>query len=372
MKKKIICVLAVTMILTSCGLQNNTMKTFDNIDVSASPVSEAYNNYEKLLGQDFGKITMPSEITKTEFNEVYKLSTKLYKSKDIEKEGKAYFKAFFGESFDDKLCGIGDWGYDFLYENEGNTGSFGVDLFMFKNSYDHSEFNLESIKDIYKIRKLSETDKANIKIGEVSVIEIINNFENFAKDNLSKLNNGFDIKASDIYTYDKDGQQRTRIIGKKEYKNIPFEEYESPFFQNDNNQTLNFYSHDDIEATINESGEMIGFLSQNNKLKLSEEKLDKMISLESAAKILQDNLAENSNYVFEDVLLMYCCKITQPFVDVTDGKDIDPKLQEELDNRVLVFEPTWYFIFDDEYSGLSRQGIKVNAVTGEITMDLVK
>ena len=371
MKKKILSVLAVTMILTSCGLQNNTMKTFDNIDVSASPVSEAYNNYEKLLGQDFGKITMPSEITKTEFNEVYKLSTKLYKSKDIEKEGKAYFKAFFGESFDEKFSGL-NGGFYCVYDNHGDSGEFGEGLYLSTGSYVPGEFKSENIKEVCKIRKLSETDKANIKIGEVSVNEIINNFESFANENLSKLNSGFDIKASDVFTYDKDGQQRTRIIGKKEYKNITFEEYESPFFQNDNNQSLTFFSASSISSTITENGDVIGISFYGNKSNPSEEKLDKMISLESAAKILQDNLAENSNYVFDDVLLMYCCKITQPFLDVTDGKDIDPKLQEELDNRVLVFEPTWYFIFDDEYSGLSRQGIKVNALTGEITMDLVK
>ena len=66
---------------------------------------------------------------------------------------------------------------------------------------------------------------------------------------------------------------------------------------------------------------------------------------------------------------MYCCKYTQNILNVTEeDKEKLKKLIEEDNSTEYVYRPTWYFIINEENNVSS--GIKVDAITGEITMDI--
>ena len=159
-----------------------------------------------------------------------------------------------------------------------------------------------------------------------------------------------------------------RIVGEQLYFGIPFESCGSTFIQSKGDEMTSYgFSYADAEMTSVKDFFLVS--NQMNPIIARFEPLDSIISLKGAVEILKNNLARNTDYTFSDIKLMYCCKHTQQNINVQDeDREKLKKLIAEENTREDVYRPTWYFIIKEESD--STCGIKVDAVTGEITMDI--
>ena len=97
---------------------------------------------------------------------------------------------------------------------------------------------------------------------------------------------------------------------------------------------------------------------------------NEIISLKAAAELLQNELADNLRLRFTEVRLMYCCKDTYPNLDPNingDKEAMREKMEKEFSIQRSEYVPTWCFFLGNPDS--VRTSIKINAVTGEITID---
>ena len=87
---------------------------------------------------------------------------------------------------------------------------------------------------------------------------------------------------------------------------------------------------------------------------------------------MKNGLAEYSLYSFDDVKLMYVNLFTsetpENMMKLTNEERREYfKKSAETERE---FTPTWAFIVNNNGSGFERKLIKVNAITGEITIDV--
>ena len=81
-----------------------------------------------------------------------------------------------------------------------------------------------------------------------------------------------------------------------------------------------------------------------------------MIKLSDAAILLSNNLSQNSHYEIKSVELRYCCRVEN---------------DADIESQTLIYEPTWIFVTECDQTGFYRKDIKVNAISGEIFMEVV-
>ena len=134
---------------------------------------------------------------------------------------------------------------------------------------------------------------------------------------------------------------------------------------------MSFYSFVQPNLDVFGKDEFSNFHTDPPYVIKSKEEITKLYSLKDACEILKSGLAEYSNYKFDDVRLMYVNLFTSESqnlskMTVEEQKEYFKKSAE----AEREFTPTWAFIMNDNGSGFERKLIKVNAVTGEITMDV--
>lgn len=369
---------------SSCAWQNGSgknpnesdPKTFTVEDVEKTSVDHLWDGYEELQGASYGKtLSLPEKINIYETDKVYRF--KLNKKTDFDnlQDGKKFFSDFFGDNFDESICKLNSDvnrleyrvgevvsvyqnGLMFAYKNTS-------DIFMGESDKDESKDPyIASFKAVDDSDKVLELDKGSSKISE-----LCGTVKEFCEKELYPTYEEFEIVPFDVIHYKtKDMRKQAEVVCQLRYKGIPLEDRFSPLLKiqpgsEPGESTNTYYIPNYILFELDQKDNINAIYTACTPQKIEGTEVNELISFKGAVNILATNLAPNSEYEFEDVQLMYCCKRTTMNKDANDP---DPEFKDVAEPY---FEPTWCFFWDTFRGGFGRQAIKVNAITGEITID---
>lgn len=369
--------LTLSLLLAGCGSDNsgNTQETEIKEFV---PVSEMYDGYEQLQGKDFGNFKLPESIEKPEFEKLYRFPDRRGGADvpDEETRTKELLKRTFGEEPEESLISA--------YENWDGSKTYTLTLPEGRSAAVLHGFPISIIKSAEElitpqqelIHEYSPEDGGGIvelKNSSCSVSELLDNMQKRLESEVMQGLEGFEFVPRSISNFrNSNSVSYTQIEYEVYYRGIKLE-YDSPMSvlqSKSEYQVMTSYSINSVSLTAADKEDYAIFSSTFSEQYPLTEEVTEAISLERAVQILQNELAQYSFYDFDSVELCYCCKITAPVITNTD-KDEDSRILADYGEiETAYFEPTWCF----NYTGnpnvqQRREAVKVNAVTGEITID---
>ena len=371
--------------------RDNDLHTQTVKDVELSPVSEAYAGKDEILGTSItlkgdndeeATLTFPSVISEYRPEKAYILTNITNAAYDFKKgaaemqeNAPKLFKAFYGDKYDESCCSFLELNDLETLIREDYNGKNGEVGWLGASGYalidDMTLFGDASKKAIPAETFFFKDNPArtvSLSDGEITLQEAADRFTEDFKSALPDLAYGFEIRPYKAVISDYNGGSLLSVIGEKLHEGIPFECSMSTYINTQNGKETS-YGFTYADADMRSVGAYYAVSDQNNPIIARSEPLDKIIPLKGAVEILKKNLARNTDYTFSDIKLMYCCKHTQQNINVNDeDREKLKKLIAEENTREDVYRPTWYFIIKEESD--STCGIKVDAVTGEITMDI--
>ena len=400
-----VCMIIVSLFMfVSCSEQDNSNENQAESEISiASQVwdgheesparsfdkvlpSQAWEGYEELQGKSFGNVfTLPEKIRPVKADEAYSFYTENDHNEDQQANSEKYFKLLFGNDYDEKY--ISDQGEAKIYSDGDNGKYYAMYLYGPGTMVMNGIRPLSSIDSGYelKTRYDPERDKDTVlEVGNESITvgKLCENAVGFCTAKFDGHSNEFELYPAVLLYYhdaDHDYYSASVTIGLK-YKGIPGEYHFTPLYSDEDRGfyhvtthycpmmfTLDMYGSDDFRA----------LMVYCTDIMIHGEKLDEIIPLKEAASILEQELAQNSKYKFERVELLYCAK------NKSINANIEPGMSEEdlarANERAAAdygkvpprtYVPTWVFtVTANSINGTMEKYIKVNAVTGEITID---
>ena len=372
--------------------RENDLHTQSVEEFTLSPVKEAYSGKEEILGttielpvgeEDKVSLKFPAVISEYHPEKAYILTNITNAAYDFKKgaaemqeNAPKLFKAFYGDKYDESCCSFVELNELETYIIENYNGKNGETAWLGASGYslikDQSVFDKRSQKavtiDTYFFK--DHPDKTvELPDGQITLTAAAERFAELFKTTLSDFTFGYEIRPCKAVISECGGDKALRIVGEQLYFGIPFESCGSTFIQSKGDEMTSYgFSYADAEMTSVKDFFLVS--NQMNPIIARSEPLDKIIPLKGAVEILKKNLARNTDYTFSDIKLMYCCKHTQQNINVNDeDREKLKKLIAEENTREDVYRPTWYFIIKEESD--STCGIKVDAVSGEITMDIL-
>ena len=375
MLSKKICTLILVLFsvsLVGCALKNNE-KTLSTVDNAKTEASKAYEGYEDLQGKDCGKIILPQNIEPIELKKLFCFEKKKAEVGDSSEQSRMFFKAFFGDDYNESC--ISESGEDqYSYTSpDGGTANFGrgMPISAFRagasQAVTENEIVYDPSKDSEKVLELNK--------GSCTVEELCKMTDSFISKAISPLYQGYDLFPYKVrYISSNGGFNKTvKVIYAVRLNGVMFEETFSPLFDVQDKgyySVITNYSPCYVELGCDSPenvGYMLNYLARFDPAGAPQ---NEIISLKAAAELLQNELADNLRLIFTEVRLMYCCKDTYPNLDPNINEDKEAmreKMEKEFSIQRSEYVPTWCFFLGNPDS--VRTSIKINAVTGELTID---
>ena len=371
MRKIIVIFLTAICLLCGCSEQDNSANNYENSDdLVFAASSEIMNGYDELSGQKYSTFSLPETADLTAPEEICAIEVVPREKTIIETDGQKLFRALVPEGFKSENCCWDDNNYFYTYNDEHYTAQFTGSLLTFSsNKKNAGEMSSENLSERFDAKR--DGDKT-FRLGNdtISVAKMSSIAEKYLNERIGFLVPDFEIKVHDFFPYKTANEYRVRIISALYCKGIAIEEYISPTFDISNDQIKSYYNCM-IDMIMTAPDECILLnMSSIPRISSSENK-EKVIGIKEAVNLLDRSLAPNMSFSFDDIKLMYCGLLTQPVIDATNGDYEAARAETEKFEAIPKrLEPTWCFIIDNKLSGFSRQIIKLNALTGEITMDI--
>lgn len=377
MKKlmSVITALALTAsLLCGCSKDGGTAKEVE--DVKKVPVSQIWDGYEELQGQDYGVIKMPDKIEKQDADKLFRLRTELRKG-DHEKFTEQFLKAFFGSSYEEKYLTLNSESK--TYEYKAPDGSYGYINELGPATAGNENFVSRKNKFSASKNYSAEKDRnvtLNLSGGDCTVGELCDKAQEFISSALLPLYNSDDLPMRPVrvtYIKSKDGKDAyADVYCTYSYKGISFDDSTAPFERTilDGLPVQTFFLTPCITLSFDCKDRVGLYSSMTVPYDPKPEELTELVPLSEAAELLKKELAAKSRYEFEKVSLKYCKKVTAPDTAYDDSELSSAAISTIAEHDDGYIVPMWVFqwsVRDD--NGLSQLAIKVNAVTGEITID---
>lgn len=378
MKKKVLLVGAVLLLLCSCSAQQkDEYAQKSSEDIVMSPVSQAYSGYEEILGKDYGNIKMPDKITKADIDEVYRFKARLYCSEDKQAQaeaGKKMFSAFYGDDYSEENCGFDEYNYRYIYTKNNRLLGACENASFYADREDLEPSKLAEYVECYPVKGNEDKVITLCNNESCKVSEIASCAMNFIDDHYSPLLEGFTIEPQDVFARKYGDENIGYVHFAYKYKGVQMEAYPSHYYKeytsDDGKQMSNSFIVTNTCAFVDGKDKLLGINIDNQREVTKETALSEMISLKDAAELAAKELAPNSEYVVDDIKLMYCSLNVYPTVNAFE-RTIEEQIENAKKSNKIEkeFYPTWVFICNNDFSGFGRYSIKVNAVTGEIIID---
>lgn len=368
--KKGTALLLCAVMLASCSQSESGDKA---AEAERVPVSQIYDGYD--ADDRFEHLVLPREITKQELNEVYSLMIAAETPKDSEAKAKRVFKAFWGDSYDESRISCDDKQEYFDYDNGSDFGNYYAGSISLTRLYG-SAVEAASNEPWLIGRDDSRSLDSIFPGTELTAGMLAQSMPRDISDIVSEHEPDFDIQPYSILDTTAGMEHYALLHYGLSYKGIPLQSFMSSLFEQyieEGEKKLKSYAFSGIEARFDKDAQLVS-VSTPSPLKLvSAERQEKLLSLGSAARLLDSELAENIYYEIDDVQLMYCCKTVQPELDVEKlGAERVKEICDELNRTPQLYEPTWCFIGNYQNGWQFAWSIKVNAITGEVTIDAPK
>ena len=361
-------ILAIVMSLGICGCSgDNNGAVLSTEGAVKVPAAQAYDGYEELQGKDFEILVMPEKIKKQEISEIYSFTCTPLAGLDEKQTAEDYFRAMAGEAFDSSfITHPSDRHYRYSDPEEFTMEfSNGCPInAAYRGAMLEGTYHLDVIGCYY-----ADEDRdvpLELKNGTFTVGEICRSISATVSRVFYPLYDGFDIYPYKIdYYLDGDTSKVAEVTCAVRYKGMTLEIGSSPLFEivrKNGYEVITNYCPNYMTFDIDTLGSIRFFYNSFAPRDVIAEEQSSMLSLGDAVKLLEENLAEHSRYIFTDAELLYCCKST--YASPLPGHSLDEVEEEFPESR---YEPTWCFVFklsEDKYGD-----IKVNALSGEITVE---
>ena len=361
---------AILILGTACTEQDNNANWKTTYSIETVNAKEIFKGSDELQGKDLNMLKLPEQIEAIDTDDIYTFPFEPAASDKEAENSKAFFKAVFGDEYSDSFW-KDEGNRVYSYNSEKGLVSF------FRNNCPENYYssargavNTTEVLGTY----YADADREKIvelKNGKCSIGEICDTVSDFISKAFYPLYGEFKIYPYIItYIIDDNMEKSAEVTCAVSYHGVTLEPLFSTLFEVEERaeyKVITNYVPSHMLFYLDGKDSIIFFTNRFGTKQMDTKKLDKLISLKDAVDILTDNLAEYSRYDIEQVALYYCCKNTAP--SPVEDEKLNSKMAEDFkDVPKCCFEPTWCFIWHTDDG--RQQDIKVNAVTGEITMEL--
>ena len=378
--RKAIALLCAAVMLTACSEENSNanVQEGDSSAAERKSVSELFEGCGELQGKDFDNFRMPDKIEKPDYKKLYRFPDRRGGADIPDEKAKTVelLNNCFGDRFDEALMTCQEnWDGSSLYSFYLPDGSgaavlhgFPVSIVKFAGTVLTPDF------EMLGSFSAADADKTvELKDGSCTVGELLAGMQKRLEKEILPNAGGFELVPLRIYNRkNSEGLCYADIEYGAEYQGIMLEDYSPMFIEQMRNgyEVTTSYSAASITLTVLEKDDYAILSSTFSEQYPLTEELTEAITLEGAVTILKNELAEYSKFSFDSVELKYCCKVTAPVLTGTDKAEDSRILADYGEVGTAYFEPTWcfFYIASDANEG-HREAVKVNAVTGEITID---
>lgn len=372
MKIKLLSAILLTLLFSSCAFQDNKANNQTTENAELVPSAKAYDGYENYLGQDHKKFKLPQSISKIETNNIYILECNVQENQTSSDDVKSIYKKYYGDSYDEDML-ITDPNGGLVYLVGENSSSYwGMDIVLMESSFDAADYSSDEnpLKGRY-ITDLQSEETVSVSAGQYVIQDECQFINDYTSELLKDFYKGWSFKVKDIYTEKVEEETRLDFSSCLMYENIPFQYSGSEYFIVDNNGSISYWLTSQLNGVI-EDDEFIYIHAGVPYTVLNKTKQDEIISFSEAVRILDDGIAENAGFEFVNAELMYCSLTTQPALDYSENADRNAtdKIAEEYQLQTKTFEPYWCFEIANEYTTKIKRYVKVNALTGELFIDM--
>ena len=370
--KKLLFIIPLCTLLALCSCKtNNGGSTTESVNTDKVSVSELYNGIEDIQGKAYKKFTMPEKITKNECNDVYNLTLGYSNEKQdlsqLTQKGEKLVTAFSEKSLDDSKGLLVD---NFRYDYTDNDFYCDVDMYDGFSATLNSNENINDEVTDFELYNIPREDNAgksyNLKTGTMTAQQAAEFADKFMVENLKDFTGDLLPQTKYVCAYNSESADCFHIVAEYTYEGIPLDMNLSPFFPANNNDLV-YYLDTVSDMKISSADSIESICANSNYVVKKADKIEKLISLQDAVNILDDQLAENSSYNFSDCELMYChINHQQGQNEVVNPDDI------VIDTTITYdFSPVWCFYIQKDCNDLqslkSPDTIRVDALSGEVT-----
>ncbi len=362
--KKLIAILAAALMLTACAGSWEQANDQQADGFRKAAVSEAYADWSAVLEKSYDKFTLPKEISVPEVTEVFQLECNNPKGALSEDAVKEIYRNFYGASFDEKNISRDEHGGIVYTAGSSRSAYWGRDTSLVAEDPAVPESSAPARYSCF-----SDRDRM-LSFGgrSITVSEAASEISAGLSKMLSPLYPDLNIGIEELEQLD---ENNIRFAGSLSLDGVPFQYLSSAFMKIDNDGNMDYWMFTSLNGVYSREGFTLVNADAPPALR-ERKKQESIISLKEAVRILDSELAEYLKYEFLDIKLMYCCLTHQQQIDRSDPKTAEQadRLAEEESLRPRSFEPMWCFEIKPSGEDTAKRYVKVNAVTGDVFMDI--
>ncbi|MBR6100867.1 MAG: hypothetical protein IKP95_00390 [Ruminococcus sp.] len=371
MKISFLCLAVSVMALTSCSGSDSTKNP--DVDLTAVEARQAFKGAEELMGQDYGSFTMPAAFDIPQLSEVYEIS---YNTEfpDYDKQKLSdLFTKFGGELFDkSQLSEDGTGGYYFGSDKLNCSYLTGMLDMSFVNEQPDPETQAEQ-PEMKLLGHYSVGSQFDETVTLNGIDTSVGQLAGFLDAELNQLLVGFtepyELRAQVIEAYN-----TSNVFANCAYtlEGIPLQNWRSASRRLIEGKGVEYFDCFNVNAELQSTDKISLVYSWGGPPNILEKKkLESIIPLKRAVGILQSTLDPADLYNFKDVQLMYCGTVVNPRTsDIVNDAEVDSQQQAAFRAETKTLRPMWCFFVDFDSDNYNEQVIRVNAVTGEVILDL--
>ena len=381
MKTKMLTITLAALLLISCSSQENGENAKQADGTNKVPISQIWNGYEELQGKQYGNaFTLPEKIEPVNVERLYSFVPKDNpKWEKVKSTAKPFMKAFYGESFkDDNMTETSNSAGEKRIEYSSREGDYCLVTGSGPLAGNKAGFEPLSATSIIEVTDRYDPSQRDVSleldIGTCTVGELCDNAKSFCDRTFRPLFSDYEFEPAKVTVcLTNEMKNHAMVICGMRYKGLLMEPFFSQLNQVEDRgkyQVYTYYSPNYIELDMNGADSVYAFNNQAIPSQNKEKELTEIISFKSAVGLLENNLAVNSDYKIEKVSLMYCQKFTYPGLS-SDEKTNSDILADYGEIPDQPYVPTWCFSWESTVNNsYAVFYVKVNAVTGEITIDI--
>ncbi|MBR6100868.1 MAG: hypothetical protein IKP95_00395 [Ruminococcus sp.] len=368
MKKHLLCLIAGAMILASCSSSESS--NAGGYDLSMVGVKQAFTGADELMGAYYEKFTLPESFGTPEITELYELTVNTADTDLGSDRVKRLFYDYLGEGAEyGSFVTVGNnTGYHLGFTDVSDpigSCSYTGNKFRLYHTYKRIDTG-ETFPEHYRCLIGSGTDTDMTIIGKPTTSEQEAAYIEKYLDELFEGCFDFGIKTQLLDAYSNGDITANCAFA---YAGVPIQSFETAYSGKAGNSGKEYYAYFNAEVGLAGNNVFWSIVTTRIPRLVDKQSIEQIISLKRAVGILQNVLDTDEVYTFSDVRLMYCGKEEDHRTE-TSKAELKEQEEKEFDLQERVLRPMWCFFILDPDSIYTDRCIKVNAVTGEVILDL--
>lgn len=361
---------------------NNTINNSNcDFEFEYIPVSELSDNFELSLKHKYSQFSISNSISFDQPNEINIMS---FKKREEFNEFQKIMKLFFtSHEISNQVINESEEYTSFYNEIDKIYGCVGKDGFISilkPNAFDISfSYNEPNIKAYHINQSENLNDEYQFVNGTYSISEAVSYVNNWLENEYSVYSSDFKYNVKSIIVREHKGNYLFEILANASYKGVPIDSYtrEAEFINGQPTGEMTYVDYG-IQIQMIEKNSIDSFTNLIGIIEpLETQKVDKVISLESALKYCENTFTDFKDMIISDINVMYTLN---PIYYNYDNNDISEKRIKSYNSRpvweLVIDVPSEEYIADGEINtyGDIRKYIYIDMLDGECkyNFDIIK